>query len=123
MISVTADNPEIDYQSGHTEFSWTGTASTVELAGEWDWGSTTSLVESNGIWSTQVNLSEGMYCYKFIVDGEYIFDPSNSYRGFCDNIENSIVRVKDSNRPNFDSEITDQQLIITFLPGIGGIRS
>ena len=80
MISVTADNPDIDYQSGHTEFSWIGTASTVELTGEWNWSDTISLVESNGIWSTQVNLSEGMYCYKFIIDGVYTFDPSNSYR-------------------------------------------
>ena len=120
MISVTADNPGIDYQSGHTEFSWIGTASTVELTGEWNWSDTISLVESNGIWSTQVNLSEGMYCYKFIIDGVYTFDPSNSYRGYCGNIENSVVRVQDSNRPNFDSEIVDQQLTITFLPGVGG---
>ncbi len=120
MISVTADNPDIDYQSGHTEFSWIGTASTVELTGEWNWSDTISLVESNGIWSTQVNLSEGMYCYKFIIDGVYTFDPSNSYRGYCGNIENSVVRVQDSNRPNFDSEIVDQQLTITFLPGVGG---
>ena len=120
MIPVTADNPDIDYQSGHTEFSWFGTASTVELTGEWNWSDTISLVESNGIWSTQVNLSEGIYCYKLIIDGVYTFDPANSYRGYCDNIENSVVRVKDSIRPNFDSEIVDQQLTITFLPGVGG---
>ena len=120
MIPVTADNPDIDYQSGHTEFSWFGTASTVELTGEWNWSDTISLAESNGIWSTQVNLSEGIYCYKLIIDGVYTFDPANSYRGYCDNIENSVVRVKDSIRPNFDSEIVDQQLTITFLPGVGG---
>ena len=120
MISVTADNPQVDYQSGHTEFSWIGTASTVELTGEWNWSDTISLVENNGIWSTQVNLSEGMYCYKFIIDGVYTFDPSNSYRGYCGNIENSVARVQDSNRPNFDSGIVDQQLTITFLPGVGG---
>ena len=120
MIPVTADNPQVDYQSGHTEFSWIGTASTVELIGEWNWSDTISLVENNGSWSTQVNLSEGMYCYKFIIDGVYTFDPSNPYRGYCDNIENSVVRVKDSNRPNFDSVIVDQQLTITYLPGAGG---
>ena len=120
MIPVTADNPDIDYQSGNTEFSWFGTASTVEVTGEWNWSDTISLAESNGIWSTQVNLSEGIYCYKLIIDGVYTFDPANSYRGYCDNIENSVVRVKDSIRPNFDSEIVDQHLTITFLPGVGG---
>ena len=120
MIPVTADNPDVDYQSGHTEFSWIGTASTVELVGEWNWSETIPLTEDSGVWSTQVILSEGMYCYKFIVDGEYIFDPSNSYRGYCGNIENSVVRVKDANRPNFASEIVDHQLTITFLPGVSG---
>ena len=58
------------------------------IGGEWDWGSTTSLVESNGIWSTQVNLSEGMYCYKFIVDGEYTFDPQIHIEDFV-----TILRI------------------------------
>ena len=120
VISVSADSPEDDNQLGYTEFTWFGVASTVELAGEWDWSNTISMVENNGIWSTQVNLSEGMYCYKFVIDGEFTFDPSNPYRGYCSDIENSIIRVKDSNRPNFISEITDQQLTITFLPGAGG---
>ena len=120
VIPVSADNPDDDDQLGYTEFSWVGTASTVELAGEWDWSNTIFMEENDGIWSTQVNLSEGMYCYKFVIDGEFTFDPSNPYRGYCNDIENSIIRVKDSNRPNFHSEIIDHQLIITFVPGVGG---
>ena len=120
MLPVTADNPDIDYQDGQTVFTWSGAASTVELIGEWNWSETSSLSEQNGIWSTTISIDEGLYCYKFIVDGEYIFDPANPYRGYCDNIENSIVRVKDSTRPNFASEIIDQQLIVSFLPGTSG---
>ena len=97
VIPVSADNPDADEQLGYTEFSWVGAASTVELAGEWDWSNTIFMEENNGIWSTQVNLSEGMYCYKFVIDGEFTFDPSNPYRGYCNDIENSIIRVKDSN--------------------------
>ena len=120
MLPVTADNPDIDYQDGQTVFTWSGAASTVELIGEWNWSETSSLSEQNGIWSTTISIDEGLYCYKFIVDGEYIFDPANPYRGYCDNIENSIVRVKDSTRPNFASKIIDQQLIVSFLPGTSG---
>ena len=120
MVPVTADNPDIDYADGQTVFTWSGTASTVEIIGEWNWSETSSLTEQNGIWSTTISLDEGLYCYKLIVDGEYIFDPANPYRGYCDNIENSVVRVKDSDRPNFASEIINQQLIVSFLPGTTG---
>ena len=120
MVPVTADNPDIDYQDGQTVFTWSGTASTVELIGEWNWSETSSLSEQNGIWSTTISLDEGLYCYKLIIDGEYIFDPANPYRGYCDNIENSVVRVKDSARPNFVSEIINQQLIVSFLPCTSG---
>ena len=120
MVPVTADNPDIDYGDGQTVFTWTGTASTVELIGEWNWSETSPLSEQNGIWSTTIPIDEGLYCYKLIVDGEYIFDPANPYRGYCDDIENSVVRVKDSDRPNFASEIINQQLIVSFLPGITG---
>ncbi len=120
MVPAAADNPPIDYQTGNTEFTWQGVASSVEVNGEWDWSTLTTMTENNGIWSAQVNLAEGMYCYKFVVDGEYIFDPNNSYRGYCDSIENSVVRVKDASRPNFDSEIANDQLVVTYLPGYSG---
>jgi len=120
MIPVSADNPEIDYGTGNTVFSWSGTATTVELIGEWSWSEVTTLTEDSGIWSTELDLNEGIYCYKFIVDDQYIFDPSNPYRGFCDDVENSVVRVKDSSRPNFASELNNDDLIITYLPGTSG---
>mgnify|MGYP000523596161 CR=1 FL=1 len=120
MIPVTADNPEIDYQNGETVFSWTGAATTVEIIGEWNWSETSSLIEVEGVWSVGKNLDEGKYCYKFIVDGQYIFDPANPYRGYCDGVENSVVRVKDSVRPNFATEIINNQLIVTYVPGVGG---
>tara|TARA_B100001741_G_scaffold112163_1_gene92152 strand:- start:1445 stop:3835 length:2391 start_codon:yes stop_codon:yes gene_type:complete len=83
---------EADSEEG-VIFSWYGNATSVELKGEWDWDNNTTMTESGGVWSASVPLSEGLYCYKFIVDGQYIFDPNNSYRGFCDGIENSVIRV------------------------------
>ena len=63
MVPVNADNPNIDYNDGQTVFTWSGTASTVELIGEWNWSDTSSLSEQNGIWSTTISLDEGLYCY------------------------------------------------------------
>ena len=71
MIPVSADNPDIDYGTGDTVFSWSGTATTVELIGEWDWNEVTTLTEDSGVWSAELDLDEGIYCYKFIVDDEY----------------------------------------------------
>ena len=44
MIPASADNPAIDSSSGLTEFTWSGTASTVELVGEWNWDEVTTPV-------------------------------------------------------------------------------
>ena len=74
LIQVDAVQPSQNSQNGYTIFSWTGSATTVEIEGEWNWSETISLVEDNGVWSTEIDLSEGIYCYKFIVDGNYIFD-------------------------------------------------
>jgi glycosidase len=120
LIQVNADQPSQNTQSGNTIFSWSGTALSVEIEGEWNWSDTISLSEDNGIWSTEIELSEGLYCYKLIVDGVYIFDPSNPYRGYCGEYENSVVRVEDASRPNFESHIVDDILTVTFIPGIGG---
>ena len=76
-------------------FTWEGQATSVELIGEWDWNNTTIMTESNGIWSGSISLENGMYCYKFIVDSDYIFDPNNPYRGYCDGIENSVITISD----------------------------
>ena len=92
-------------------FTWTGSASTVELAGEWDWDNPTTMSESGGIWSATLDLAEGLYCYKFVVDGNYIFDPSNTYRGYCDGIENSVVRV--GINPSLSHQLTDDKLVVS----------
>ena len=92
-------------------FTWTGSASTVELAGEWDWDNPTTMSESGGIWSATLDLADGLYCYKFVVDGDYIFDPSNTYRGYCDEIENSVVRVGIT--PSLSHQLTDDKLVVS----------
>ena len=95
LLAMSIPHAQADNENG-VLFTWTGSASSVELIGEWDWNNTTAMSESGGVWSTSVELDAGLYCYKFIIDDEYIFDPDNSYRGYCDGIENSVIRVEKS---------------------------
>ena len=106
--------------SDKTVFTFKGTASDVSVVGEWDWDTPVQMVDQNGIWTGELELSEGLYCYKFIVDGQYIFDPMNSERSYCGDIENSLVRVRDHIRPQFSAERLNQSLIVTYHPGSSG---
>ncbi len=56
-------------------------AKQVRLAGDFNsWGKEVIALkkDSKGLWSAIVNLVPGRYQYKFIVDGVWISDPSNS---------------------------------------------
>ena len=110
LLAMSIPYAQADGEEG-VLFTWTGSASTVELVGEWDWDSVVPMSESGGIWSATVNLADGLYCYKFIVDGNYIFDPSNAYRGYCDGIENSVVRVGVT--PQLSHQIVENKLIVS----------
>ena len=66
-----------------------------------------------------MELSEGLYCYKFVVDGVYIFDPSNPERVYCDDIENSLLRVDDHLR-HYTASLTEVALEVTYHPGSTG---
>ena len=110
LLAMSIPNAQAEGEEG-VLFTWVGSASTVELKGEWDWDQTIAMTESGGIWSTTVELEDGLYCYKFIVDGDYIFDPSNTYRGYCDGIENSVVRVGVT--PHLSHQIVDEKLVVS----------
>ena len=100
--------------------SYVGEASTVKLAGEWDWDAPVDMNLSGGVWSVDVELAEGLYCYKIVVDGAYILDPENSERAYCDGIENSLLRVNDHLRPYYSARMTDAAVIITYHAGSTG---
>ena len=99
--------------------TYVGDATSVQLIGEWDWDTVLEMENSSGTWSVDVELSEGLYCYKFVVDGTYIFDPSNPERVFCDGIENSLLRVDDHLRPHYTASLAENYLLITFHAGSG----
>ena len=79
---------------GTVSIEYFGNANDVFVTGEWNWSENIELEYSDGHWSVDLDLEEGLYCYKLIVDGEYIFDPDNQERGYCGDYENSLLRVK-----------------------------
>ena len=110
LLAMSIPYVQADSEEG-VLFTWSGNANTVELIGEWDWSTSTLMIESGGLWSASVELDDGLYCYKFIVDGEYIFDPENTYRGYCDGIENSVARV--GNAAPLSHQIVGDTLVVT----------
>ena len=116
---ATADSDPIRQRSTATDFSWSGTATSVQVSGEWDdWAERTNLSENNGQWSASLEIDPGMYCYKLIVDDNWIFDPSEPYRGYCGDVENSIVRVPDASKPMFTHSIETVSYTHLTLPTI-----
>ncbi|DAC23078.1 MAG TPA: glycosyl hydrolase, partial [Candidatus Poseidoniales archaeon] len=100
--------------------TYVGEATSVQLIGEWDWDAVLEMNNSSGTWSVDVELSEGLYCYKFVVDGTYLFDPNNPERVYCDGIENSLLRVNDHLRPHYTASLAEHHLHITYHAGSTG---
>jgi len=106
--------------NNYHSIEYVGIANQVQIIGEWDWSQPIDLLQENGVWTVNLDLEEGLYCYKFIVNSEYIFDPANPERVFCDGIENSLLRVKDNLRPSFSAELVGDSLIVYYHPGVSG---
>ena len=72
-------------------------AKKVNLVGEFnDWNSASHTMKNdgNGIWVKQLQLSEGMYEYKFLVDNQWVADPQNDRAcPNCFGTLNNIVKV------------------------------
>lgn len=69
-------------------------AQKVEVAGEFsNWRTIPLSKQDAENWSTTLHLKPGIYGYKFVVDGEWVFDPRNPARKFVNDIENSAINV------------------------------
>lgn len=70
-------------------------AKEVKLAGDFNKFSG-ELMESDGAgtWTKSVDLTPGKHEYKFIVDGNWIFDPNNDARQKTTKHENSVIDVQ-----------------------------
>ncbi len=118
MVDATEDDARgvsapLRVRDSMTNFSWGPSQgeqqpSNVSLIGEWDWSTHSNLAfdSASGLWSTSLDLLPGIYCYKFVIGAnDYRFDPKNPERGYCEGIENSLLRVQNHTRSTFTVEL------------------
>ena len=90
----------------------------VLLAGEWGWEQPEPMAPvGGGRYELTRDLTglggAGPWCYKLVVDDEWILDPANPYQAYCDGVLNSGVRVPDCAPP---------LLTLDGAPTVGGGR-
>jgi 1,4-alpha-glucan branching enzyme len=69
-------------------------ATTVEVAGEFsNWKGLPLTKDADGNWTKTLYLKPGQYGYKFIVNGEWLFDPKNPARKTVNDVANSALTV------------------------------
>ena len=84
-----------------TTFTYTDpAATTVEVAGEFsNWKTLPLAKDAAGSWTKTLRLKAGQYGYKFVINGEWKFDPKNPARSVVNEIENSVITVGSASAP------------------------
>mgnify|MGYP001204598182 FL=1 len=116
------------FRENQVEFSYIPSSSinSVEISGEWDNWEKHNLTFENGEYSIHLSLEPGYYCYKFIIDQtEWVFDPVNTYKKYCNSILNSGIIVDNFNNPKLEIDYLSQELFdlrVKYFGGYGGTR-
>jgi len=75
-------------------------AKSVLIAGSFNqWAMVPMKRVKEGVWRMELDLPEGSYGYKFIIDDAWILDPANEQRITTDGVENSLLVVSSNNTP------------------------
>ena len=128
-FNVVGEDDSIDFNrqnSGNTTFAYSSqtSLSSVEVTGEWDGWIRHNLTYLNGTYSIDLNIDEGFYCYKLIIDEiNWILDPSNGYRKYCDGILNSGIIVENFSYPRMSIASESEELLnlkLNYSAGIDG---
>ena len=133
-LSFTASGNDIDadferIRSSYTTFTYlsASTVNTVEVSGEWDDWKRHNMSLDKGVFSISIEINQGYYCYKFIIDGnEWILDPKNNYKKYCDGILNSGIIVENITNPYIKfSSVSDSFLNFTaeYYAGVTGAEA
>ena len=102
--SFTA-SPKVD--GNKVTFTYTGSATSVSVAGSFNSWTATKMTKSGSTFTYTTNLTDGIYEYKFVVNGtDWIKDPANSRSGGSG--DNSILIVGDHTANTADDKITVQ---------------
>ncbi|WP_368659077.1 type I pullulanase [Metabacillus halosaccharovorans] len=112
-VSAEVTSPLIN-DDGTVTFLYEGKATSVKIAGsftDWQNGAIDMTEESDGIWTLTKELTEGTYEYKFIVDDEWIMDPSNSKQANG----NSVFTIGEPPElPAMKSPVINEDDMVTF---------
>jgi 1,4-alpha-glucan branching enzyme len=67
-----------------------------------EWGTEDSEMERVGrVWRKVVNLHPGRYQYRFVVDGQWLSDPSNSAQEPCPGGYNSVLHLDEKSAETY----------------------
>ena len=128
-FNVVGEDDYLDFKrqnSGNTTFTHYSQTSlnSVEVVGEWDGWIRHNLTNLNGIYSIDLDIDEGFYCYKLIIDEiDWVLDPSNGYRKYCDGILNSGIIVGNFSNPKMSIASESEELLnlkLNYSAGIEG---
>jgi len=100
-----------------TVFKWEGGGKQVYITGTFSNWKTIPMVKSHGDFVTIVDLGEGEHEYKFLVDGQWMHDPSEPVQDNGMGSKNNIISVKKSDFEVFDALDIDSSA--TSGPGPG----
>ena len=128
-FNVVGEDDYLDFKrqnSGNTTFTYYSQTSlnSVEVVGEWDGWIRHNLTNLNGTYSIDIDIDEGFYCYKLIIDEvDWVLDPSNGYRKYCDGILNSGIIVGNLSYPRMSVASESEELLnlkLNYSAGIDG---
>ena len=88
------------------EFTTSGPAASVRVAGEWhafDLGTAVPMEGDGDTWTATAEVPPGLLAYKFVVEGggepQWVIDPTQARRKYVGGVENSAVKVYDCRTP------------------------
>jgi len=99
LVGVTEEEEESDEEeTTGADFVIQGAECSAQVVGDWDDWRPTWLNFTDGVWETKVDLEPGVYRYKFVVDGEWIHDPTKETEEDEKGHINNVVVVEDRSR-------------------------
>ncbi len=92
MAKRTMGSKRIEFSISAPSANWVGVAGDFN---SWNPASLTAKKDRKGIWKAMASVSSGTHEYKFVIDGNWITDPSCSRRSVNSyGSENSVLVVR-----------------------------
>lgn len=92
------DDEDEDDETTGADFMIAGAEHAAQVAGDWDGWKPRWLKFDGEIWETKVDLKPGTYRYKFVIDGEWIYDPSKETEEDENGNINNVMVVEDKSK-------------------------